>query len=260
MPGATIESSKKTTDGLFIVLFSTSTSLRDGVIFIVRKLPPAGFQLGRGDAEPAEADAPFNKGDLRGVLRGRPSASARPSGCSRSRATSAPAARCCRRTPARRPRRCRSADQLSWPGRLRSASGPRRAASGSGRWPGDRRRARARRPRLHPRRRHRAGAAPGARRRRGRGGLHRRPGRPRPHAGRHDAVRRPCARLRAARARRRCGPVGCRGLDRRPPAPARRHDRPLRRCTRLGRWAGGGRAAAARAPRPAPARGGVRRT
>ena len=71
LPGATLESSKETTDGLFIVLFSTSTSLRDGVIFIVRKLPPAGFNLGRGDAEPAEADAPFTKGnDLRGVLRG----------------------------------------------------------------------------------------------------------------------------------------------------------------------------------------------
>jgi hypothetical protein len=70
MPGAAIESSKTTSDGLFIVLFSTNTSLRDGVLFIVKKLPAAGFQLGRGDAEQTEADAPFNKGDLRGVLRG----------------------------------------------------------------------------------------------------------------------------------------------------------------------------------------------
>jgi hypothetical protein len=70
LPGAVIESSKTTSDGLFIVLFSTKTSLRDGVLFIVRKLPAAGFQLGRGDAEQTEADAPFNKGDLRGVLRG----------------------------------------------------------------------------------------------------------------------------------------------------------------------------------------------
>jgi hypothetical protein len=70
IPGATIESSKKTSDGLDIVLFNTHTSLRDGVLFIVRKLPAAGYQLGRGDAEQAEADAPFNKGDLRGVLRG----------------------------------------------------------------------------------------------------------------------------------------------------------------------------------------------
>jgi hypothetical protein len=70
LPGAVIESSKTTSDGLFIVLFSTKTSLRDGVLFIVKKLPAAGFQLGRGDAEQTEADAPFNKGDLRGVLRG----------------------------------------------------------------------------------------------------------------------------------------------------------------------------------------------
>lgn len=70
LPGAVIESSKTTADGLFIVQFSTSSSLRDGVLFIVKKLPPAGFQLGRGDAEQTEADAPFNKGDLRGVLRG----------------------------------------------------------------------------------------------------------------------------------------------------------------------------------------------
>src|SRR3954469_9327140 len=70
IPAGVIESSKTTSDGLFIVQFSTHASLRDGVLFIVRKLPAAGFQLGRGDAEPAEADAPFNKGDLRGVLRG----------------------------------------------------------------------------------------------------------------------------------------------------------------------------------------------
>jgi hypothetical protein len=70
LPGVTIDSSKKTSDGLYVVQFTTATSLRDGVLFIVRKLPPAGFTLGRGDAEPAEADAPFTKGDLRGVLRG----------------------------------------------------------------------------------------------------------------------------------------------------------------------------------------------
>ena len=70
LPGATIESKKQTTEGLYIVQFSTATSLREGVLFIVRRLPAAGFTLGRGDAEPTEADAPFTKGDLRGVLRG----------------------------------------------------------------------------------------------------------------------------------------------------------------------------------------------
>lgn len=70
LPGATLGETKQTKDGLTIVRFSTDTSLRDGVLFIVRQLPPAGYVLGRGDAEQTEADAPFNKGDLRGVLRG----------------------------------------------------------------------------------------------------------------------------------------------------------------------------------------------
>lgn len=70
LPGATIESDKKTADGLQIVAFSTATSLRDGVIYIVRKVPPAGFTLGRGDAEPTEADAPFTRGELQGTFRG----------------------------------------------------------------------------------------------------------------------------------------------------------------------------------------------
>jgi hypothetical protein len=70
LPGATIESSKRTSTGLQIVQFSTATSLRDGVIFIVRKVPAAGFTLGRGDAEPAEADAPFTRGELQGTFRG----------------------------------------------------------------------------------------------------------------------------------------------------------------------------------------------
>lgn len=70
LPGVTLNSTKQTADGLTIVQFTTSTSLRDGVIFIVRTLPPAGFTLGRGDAELSEADAPFTKDGVRGVLRG----------------------------------------------------------------------------------------------------------------------------------------------------------------------------------------------
>jgi hypothetical protein len=66
-----LDQTQQTKDGLTIVQFTTSTSLRDGVLFIVKRLPAAGYNLGRGDAEPAEADAPFTKGeDLRGVLRG----------------------------------------------------------------------------------------------------------------------------------------------------------------------------------------------
>ena len=70
MPGVTMGETKQTPDGLTVVRFSTQGSLRDGVLFIVRNLPPAGYVLGRGDAEATEADAPFTKGDLRGVLRG----------------------------------------------------------------------------------------------------------------------------------------------------------------------------------------------
>jgi hypothetical protein len=70
LPAATLEQNKTTSDGLFVVQFSTSSSLRDGVVFILKALPAAGYFLGRGDAEPTEADAPFNKGELRGVLRG----------------------------------------------------------------------------------------------------------------------------------------------------------------------------------------------
>jgi hypothetical protein len=70
LPGGILGETKQTKDGLTIVRFRTQTSLRDGVLFILKNLPPAGYVLGRGDAEQTEADAPFNKGPLRGVLRG----------------------------------------------------------------------------------------------------------------------------------------------------------------------------------------------
>jgi hypothetical protein len=56
-------------NGLTLVRFSTSQSIRDGVVFLVNELPPAGYTLARGDAEASEADAPFVKGDVRGVMR-----------------------------------------------------------------------------------------------------------------------------------------------------------------------------------------------
>jgi hypothetical protein len=55
--------------GLRIVRFSTPTSLREGVLFIVKAVPKAGFNLGRGDAEPNEADAPFTYNGQRGTYR-----------------------------------------------------------------------------------------------------------------------------------------------------------------------------------------------
>lgn len=68
-PGAALEKVTRTEDGLTIVRFRTQTSLQDSVLFVVREVQKAGFTLGRGDAEPSEADAPFGRGDLRGVYK-----------------------------------------------------------------------------------------------------------------------------------------------------------------------------------------------
>jgi len=58
-----------TSDGVHIVKFTTPSSLRDAVIFLVHSYPKAGYVLGRGDAEATEADAPFVHGQIRGVTR-----------------------------------------------------------------------------------------------------------------------------------------------------------------------------------------------
>ena len=67
-PGAKLEKVTRE-DGLTIVRFRTLASLQDSVLFVVREVQKAGFTLGRGDAEPSEADAPFGRGDLRGVYK-----------------------------------------------------------------------------------------------------------------------------------------------------------------------------------------------
>ena len=68
-PGATLTEVEKRTDGLTVVTFSTPISIREGVLFLIEQMPAAGYTLARGDAENTEADAPFVKGDLRGVMR-----------------------------------------------------------------------------------------------------------------------------------------------------------------------------------------------
>ena len=68
-PGATLTEVDKRTDGLTVVQFTTPTSIRQSVLFLIEALPAAGYTLARGDAENTEADAPFVKGDLRGVMR-----------------------------------------------------------------------------------------------------------------------------------------------------------------------------------------------
>ena len=68
-PGTSVTEVEDRTDGLTVVQFTTPISLRDSILFVVDALPEAGYTLARGDAESTEADAPFVKGDLRGVMR-----------------------------------------------------------------------------------------------------------------------------------------------------------------------------------------------
>lgn len=68
-PSAKVSVPLRVTNGVRVLRLETSSSLRDSVLFIVRELPKAGYALGRGDAEPTEADAPFVKGTLRGAIR-----------------------------------------------------------------------------------------------------------------------------------------------------------------------------------------------
>lgn len=68
-PTASIGSVEKSADGLTLVRFTTAQSVRDGVVFLAKALQPAGYTLGRGDAEAIEADVPFSKGELRGLLK-----------------------------------------------------------------------------------------------------------------------------------------------------------------------------------------------
>ena len=68
-PGASLSDVEDRTDGLTVVKFTTPISIRDGVLFLIEQMPAAGYTLARGDAENTEADAPFVKGELRGVMR-----------------------------------------------------------------------------------------------------------------------------------------------------------------------------------------------
>lgn len=68
-PGAKITEVQDRQDGLTVVMFTTPISIRESVLFLIDALPAAGYTLARGDAENTEADAPFVKGGLRGVMR-----------------------------------------------------------------------------------------------------------------------------------------------------------------------------------------------
>lgn len=68
-PSAQVTGVDERDDGLTVVRFTTATSIRESVVFLVEALPAAGYTLARGDAENTEADAPFVKDGLRGVMR-----------------------------------------------------------------------------------------------------------------------------------------------------------------------------------------------
>ncbi|MBV9293868.1 MAG: hypothetical protein JO222_15605 [Frankiales bacterium] len=63
------EQSTVDAQGIRTTRFTTSSSMRDAVLFVVQRFPRAGYVLGRGDAEATEADAPFVHGPARGLLR-----------------------------------------------------------------------------------------------------------------------------------------------------------------------------------------------
>jgi hypothetical protein len=67
--GAVIEKVERAPNNVTVIRFSTPTSLSEGVIHVVKQFPRQGYQIGRGDAEVSEADAPFQKGNLRGLVR-----------------------------------------------------------------------------------------------------------------------------------------------------------------------------------------------
>ncbi|MDX6219009.1 MAG: hypothetical protein QOD70_1136 [Frankiales bacterium] len=68
-PGATYVSATTSADKVTIVRLTSSMSLQQSVLFVLGQVQKAGFTLGRGDAEPAEADAPFGRGEIRGIYK-----------------------------------------------------------------------------------------------------------------------------------------------------------------------------------------------
>jgi hypothetical protein len=68
-PTSTFRSTATSADGVTIVRLRSTISLQQSVLFVLREVQKAGYTLGRGDAEPTEADAPFGKGNLRGVYK-----------------------------------------------------------------------------------------------------------------------------------------------------------------------------------------------
>jgi hypothetical protein len=54
---------------LTVISVPTDISLRESVLYVLSAFPPKGFTLGRGDAEPGQADAPFTRNGVFGQVR-----------------------------------------------------------------------------------------------------------------------------------------------------------------------------------------------
>jgi hypothetical protein len=68
-PSSVFRSVSTSADGVTVVRLSSGISLQQSVLFVLNEVQKAGYTLGRGDAEPAEADAPFGKGTVRGIYK-----------------------------------------------------------------------------------------------------------------------------------------------------------------------------------------------
>ena len=71
-PGTAVTSAQRTENRLLVQGF-IPMDLRDGARFFIEKIPAAGFQLGRGESEEGEAEAPFRGNGITGVFKLRTS-------------------------------------------------------------------------------------------------------------------------------------------------------------------------------------------
>lgn len=68
-PAGAVLTSESVQNNVVYLRFTTSTSLREGLLFMLQQLPKAGYTLGRGDSEATEADLPFSNAAIIGALR-----------------------------------------------------------------------------------------------------------------------------------------------------------------------------------------------
>ncbi|HVU71905.1 MAG TPA: hypothetical protein VHE83_02985 [Mycobacteriales bacterium] len=67
-PGAVL-TGETVQNNVVYLRFNTSSSLREGLLYMLRELPKAGYTIGRGDAEVTEADVPFTNPAVIAALR-----------------------------------------------------------------------------------------------------------------------------------------------------------------------------------------------